>query len=64
MIFYKGTNDLIEKLLKYKKDTKQGKSIAKKGWEKYHKYLNSELVAKYIVDKTFDINKKSDFLWD
>ena len=64
MIFYKSTNDLIEKLLKYKKDTKQGKSIAKRGREKYHKYLNSELVAKYIVDKTFDINKKSKFLWD
>ncbi len=64
MVFYKNDSDLIEKLLKYKKDTKKGKLIAKKGRDKYHKYFNSELVSKFIINKTFDIYNHYNFLWN
>ena len=61
MIFYKDINDLIDKIYKYKKDTKLLKKIAKKGHEKYHKYFNN-VVAKFIIDKTLGL--KSNYYWD
>ena len=37
MIIYKDMNDLSEKILKFKKDKKEGKKIAKNGKMKYFK---------------------------
>ena len=62
MIFYNDIDDLVEKIYKYKKDSKLLKKIAKNGRDKYHKYFNSNLVAKYIIDKTFGL--KSSYYWD
>ncbi len=62
MIFYKNLSDLSEKLLKYKMDTKDLKRIAKNGHKKYHKYFNSTLVSRFIIEKTFDIN--SNYYWE
>ena len=64
IIYYKNTNDLIEKIYKYKKDVKLRKKIAKKGKEKYLKHFNSNKVANYIINKSFDINKKQKFYWE
>ena len=55
MIFYKNTNDLSEKILKTVSDEKYRKKIGKKGKEKYMKYFNSDLVSKYIIDKTLNL---------
>tara|TARA_B100000963_G_scaffold339872_1_gene337976 strand:+ start:1842 stop:3971 length:2130 start_codon:yes stop_codon:yes gene_type:complete len=63
MVFYKNINDLSEKILKISSDEKLRKSIGKKGKEKYMKYFNSNLVAEYIINQVFDINKNSKFLW-
>ena len=62
MVFYNNIDDLSEKIKKYSKDLKNMKKIAKKGYFKYHKYFNSTLVAKYIIDKT--IGNNSSFYWD
>jgi glycosyltransferase involved in cell wall biosynthesis len=62
MVFYNNIEDLSEKIKKYSKDLKNMKKIAKKGYFKYHKYFNSTLVAKYIIDKT--IGNNSSFYWD
>ncbi|MDC3053128.1 glycosyltransferase [Candidatus Pelagibacter sp.] len=62
MIFYNDLNDLSEKIYKYKKDDKLRRTIAKNGSLKYHKYFNSTLVAKFIVDKSIGINSK--FYWN
>lgn len=62
MIFYKNTNDLLDKILKYKKDDKLRREIAKKGHKKYHKFFNSSLVSRYIIDKSF--GKKSKYYWE
>ena len=62
MIFYKNTNDLIDKILKYKKDDKLRRKIAKNGHKKYHKYFNSSIIARYIIDKSFGIN--SEYYWE
>ena len=62
MIFYKDIDDLSEKIMKYSKDDKELKKIAKKGHYKYHKYFNSTLVSNYIVDRTLGI--KSKYYWE
>ena len=63
MIFYKNTDDLSEKILKLSSDDKVRKKIAKNGKIKYMKYFNSDLVSKYIIDKTLDIRSKYKYLW-
>ena len=63
MVFYSNVHDLSEKISKLNKDDKLRKSIAKKGKDKYTKYFNSNLVADFIINKTFDINNKKKYLW-
>ena len=62
MVFYKNIDDLSEKIKKYSRDLKNAKKIARNGYLKYHKYFNSTLVAKYIIDRT--IGNNSSFYWD
>ena len=64
MIFYKNTNDLSEKILKLSADDKLRKEIAKRGKSKYMKFFNSDLVSRYIIDKTLDIKTKNKYLWE
>jgi len=64
IVIYKNFNDLVEKINKYKRNDKERRSIAYNGKKKYLKYFNSSLVAKYIINKTFQINNKDKFLWD
>ena len=64
MVFYKDISDLSEKILKISKDDRLRKSIARAGKIKYTKYFNSTSVAKYIINKSFDINRKDNFLWE
>ena len=63
MVFYKNLNDLSEKILKLSNDDKTRKLIARKGKEKYMKYFNSNLVAQFIINKSFGINNKNKYLW-
>ena len=63
IITYKNVNDLTEKLQRFKKDDKLRKAIAKKGRDKYVKYFNSNLVAKFIINKSLKINYKDNYLW-
>ncbi len=63
LVTYKNYSDLVEKINKYKKDDKQRKLIAKNAKKKYLKFFNSRKVAKFILNKTFQINNKEKFLW-
>jgi len=64
IIFYKNVKDLSLKLNKYKVNDKLRIRIAKNGMKKYHKYMNSMIVSKYMINKTLDINKKEKFFWE
>ena len=64
MVFYKNVSDLSEKIEKLTNDDKLRRKIAKKGKEKYMKYFNSDLVAKYIIEKTLNINNKKRYFWE
>ncbi len=63
MVFYKNVSELSEKILRISNDDKIRKAIGKRGKEKYMKYFNSNLVAQFIINKSFDINKKNKYLW-
>ena len=63
MIFYKNISDLTEKIIHISKDDKLRKEIGKNGKQKYTKYFNSTLVAKFIIEKTLDLNLKNNYLW-
>ena len=63
MVFYKNIDDLSEKIIKISKDDKLRKTIAKNGQKKYFKFFNSDLIAQYIIDKTFEINNNKNYLW-
>jgi len=63
MVFYKNVSDLSEKISKINRDDKLRRSIGRKGKEKYLKYFNSNLVADFIVNKTFEINSNKKYLW-
>jgi len=63
MVFYKNLNDLSEKILKLSSDDKTRKLIARKGKKKYMKYFNSNLVAQFIINKSFGINNRNKYLW-
>ncbi len=62
MIFYKDIYDLSEKIKKYQKNEIDLRKIAKRGHDKYHKYFNSSIVARYLIDRTFGFNSK--FFWN
>ncbi len=63
MVFYSNINDLSEKISKISRDDRLRRSIGKRGKAKYTKYFNSNLVANFIINKTFDINNKTKYLW-
>ena len=58
IITYTNTNDLVEKIKKFKKDDRRRRQIAKNGKNKYLKIFNSSNVANFIISKTFDVKKK------
>ena len=63
MVFYKDSDDLSEKIIRIANDEKLRKLIGRKGKEKYFKYFNSTIIADFIINKTFDQNKKKKYHW-
>ena len=63
IITYKNINDLAKKIIKFNKNDKLRRKIARKGREKYHKYFNSKIIAEYIINKTFSI-KTNKYFWE
>ena len=62
IVLYKNTNDLSEKIIKYSNDNKLRNKIARNGKKKYFRYFNSTNIAEFIINKSFDINKK--YFWE
>ena len=59
---YKNISDLSEKIIKYSNDNKERNKIAKKGRAKYFKHFNSTIIAEFILNKTFNLNKT--YYWE
>ena len=62
IVNYKNINDLSEKIIKYSHDDKLRNKIAQNGRNKYFKYFNSNVIAQFIIDKTYDVKKK--YIWE
>ena len=58
IIFFDGANDLLDKIIYYKKNYKERSTIAKNGRNKYFKKFNNKVISKYIVDKTLGLDTK------
>ena len=63
MSFYKNSDDLIKQILNIKDNQKKIDSIGKRGMLRYHQIFNNNIVADYIISKTFDIKCKSKVVW-
>jgi hypothetical protein len=64
VVFYSNVKDLTKKIIKYKNSDKLRSKVAKNGMIKYHKYMNSKLVAEFMINKSFDFNYKKKFFWE
>ena len=64
LVFYKNIDDLSEKMQKLSLDDKLRKKIAEKGWLKYHKYFNSQIISDYMINKIFNLNRNNKTLWE
>ena len=62
IVTYKNINDLAKKIKKYLNNNKLRKKIAKNGRDKYFKYFNSTIIADFIINKTFGVEKK--YYWE
>lgn len=63
IVTYKNYNDLVKKILYFKKKPALRKLIAKNGYEKYHKEFGSEKVAKFIISKITNLYSREKFYW-
>jgi len=62
VVLYDNIDDLSKKIIKYSNNDKLRQKIAKNGRNKYFKYFNSTIVAEFIINKTYNINKK--YYWE
>ena len=62
IVTYSDINDLSKKITKYSNDDALRQKIAKKGKDKYFKFFNSTIIAEFIINKTFNINKR--YFWE
>jgi len=64
LVTYKNIYDLADKIKFYKKNKKLRLKIARNGQKKYNKYFNSNIVANYIIRKSFNLKTKNKFLFE
>ncbi len=64
VVFYKNVKDLSKKINFFKNSHNLRNRIAQNGMKKYHKYMNSTIVASYIINKTLNINKSKKYFWE
>ena len=64
LVFYKNIDDLSEKMQKLSLDDSLRKKIAKRGWLKYHKFFNSQIVSDYMINKIFNLSRNNKTIWE
>jgi len=62
IVTYNGVDDLAKKIEKYSNDDALRQKVAKKGRDKYFKFFNSTIIAEFIINRSFNINKK--YFWE
>ncbi len=64
VVFYKNIKDLSKKIETLINNDSLRIKISRAGYNKYHRYMNSNVVAEYIINKIFKINSQKKYLWE
>lgn len=63
MVFYSSKEELLDKILYYKANDKERMRIAKNGYHRYHNEYNAQLIARYIIESTFELEYSYPYAW-
>tara|TARA_B110000003_G_scaffold275682_1_gene319044 strand:- start:1875 stop:3590 length:1716 start_codon:yes stop_codon:yes gene_type:complete len=63
IVTYSDLDDLNKKIKIFKDNDNLRKQIAKNGKIKYLRYFNSDLVAKFIIKKVYEIKNNENYAW-
>jgi hypothetical protein len=63
IIFFSSQEELLEKAVYFKNHDGKRREIARRGWEKCHSCYNERLVAKYIIETSFNLPLSEDYSW-
>ncbi len=64
VVFYSDLNDLSKKIKKYSENDSLRIKVSKAGYNKYHKHMNSNIVAEYMIDKIFKHKTNKKYIWE
>ncbi len=64
VIYYKNINDLAKKILYFKKNIKKLKKVSSIGKKEYFKKFNSNIVGRYIIEKSFNYKSFNKYYWN
>ncbi len=64
VVYYNDINDLAKKIMYYSNNFKKLKKKASYGKKEYFKKYNSNIVSKYIIEKTLKINSNFKYSWN
>ncbi|MEJ1472058.1 MAG: glycosyltransferase [Candidatus Sedimenticola sp. (ex Thyasira tokunagai)] len=62
-VFFGSKEELLEKLEFYLNNDKDRQSIAKNGHSKVHTFYSSDLVTKYMIERTFNRDLSESYMW-
>ena len=64
VVFYSNLSDLSKKIKKYSENDRLRIKISKAGYSKYHKHMNSNIVAEYMINKIFKHKTDKKYIWE
>ena len=64
VVFYSNLGDLSKKIKKYSENDSLRIKVSRAGYSKYHKYMNSNIVAEYMINKIFKHKTNKKYIWE
>ena len=64
LITYKNIDDLISKIIFYKKNERARINLGIKGKSKYFKIFNNKIISDYIFTRSLNIKSKNNYYWE
>ena len=61
--FYEGEDELVEKLLHFRRNDTERREVARRGWERAHEIFHATKVAQWIVETTFRLATSGGYAW-
>jgi hypothetical protein len=61
--FYSSEDELTEKVFYYHKNDSERRAAAERAWQKAHKLYDCQLIAQFILERTFDRDFTYDYDW-